>query len=46
MVDEMEHPELWLECVENCRAIDRVVKGSTLDHLSQPMRDAMAQFTG
>jgi hypothetical protein len=45
MADELEYVELGLECADNCRAIDRVVKGNTLDHLSQPVRDAMNQFT-
>ena len=45
MVDEMEYAELELECADICRAIDRVVKGNTLDRLNQPVRDAMNTFT-
>lgn len=46
MVDDVEcvHKP-GLECIDNCRAIDRIVKGNTLEYLGQPVRDAMKQFT-
>ena len=44
VVDQMEDIELELECADNCRAIDRVVKGKALDYLGQPVRDAVNQF--
>ena len=37
--------ELGLACADVCKALDRGMKGKTLDDISQSVRDAIEQLT-
>jgi len=45
MINERDYVELGLGCVDICRALDRGMRGKTLDDLSQSVCEAINQLT-
>jgi len=45
MINEREYVELGLGCADICRALDRGMRGKTLDDLSQSVCEAINQLT-
>lgn len=45
MVSEQDYVELGLSCADICRVLDQVIKGKKRDDLSQPVCEAIDQFT-
>ena len=45
MANESDCVDLGLACADVCKALDRGMKGKTLDDVSQSVRDAIEQLT-
>jgi len=45
MINELDYVELGLGCADICRALDRGMRGRTLDDLSQSVCEVIAQLT-
>jgi hypothetical protein len=43
-VNEQDYVELGLNCAEICTALDRGMNEKKLDHLNQPLREAINQL--
>ena len=45
MANELEYVEIGLHCADICEALDRGMKGKSLDELSQSVCDAINRLT-